>query len=267
MPTVLLTGATAGLGRYLATRLHALGWTVVLHGRDQRKLEAVRSHLSGQGTPIRLCRADLASLSEVRSLAQRVLDEVPELDVLVNNAAVGYGPPDEPRQVSQDGHELRFAVNYLAPMLLSALLAPKLAERGHARIVNVGSTNQGPFDTRDLPLRNGYSGAVAYRRSKLALTAGTFDMAATTRATGVDVNCVHPASRMDTAMVRQSGTAAESTVQEGAEPVLRLITDPAMAGTTGLFFDGFTTARAHQGAYDDRFRAWLRVVTARLLAP
>jgi NAD(P)-dependent dehydrogenase (short-subunit alcohol dehydrogenase family) len=124
-PAVLITGATSGLGRYLARQLTDSGWQVLAHGRDPARVADLCAELGGED--VRGFTADLASLRDVRDLAARITTAVPRLDVLVNNAAVGFGAPGEGRQVSADGHELRFAVNYLAPVLLTRLLVPLLA--------------------------------------------------------------------------------------------------------------------------------------------
>ena len=108
--TVLITGATSGLGRGLAARLAGAGWTVLAHGRDPARVAEVTARLDGGAVGY---VADLASLGEVRDLAAAVRVHAPVLDVLVNNAGIGFGAPGEGRQVSRDGHELRFAVNYL----------------------------------------------------------------------------------------------------------------------------------------------------------
>jgi NAD(P)-dependent dehydrogenase (short-subunit alcohol dehydrogenase family) len=205
--------------------------------------------------------ADLASLGEVRGLADRVRAEVPRLDVLVNNAGIGFGAPGEGRQVSADGHELRFAVNYLAPVLLSRLLVPLLTDSAPARVVNVGSVGQVAFDPDEAEFSRGYNGTDAYRRAKLALAAFTFDLAAELDPAKVTVTCLHPATFMNTAMVIDGGVRPVSTVEEGGEATMRLITDPALDGVTGQFFDGLTPARARREAYDPRFRGRLRAVT------
>src|SRR5260370_24429986 len=119
--TALITGATSGLGRSLAERLAGAGWMVPAHGRDPGRVAELTARLGGHA---RGYVADLAALGEVRDLAARVAAQAPRLDVLVNNAGIGFGAPREGRQVSQDGHELRFAVNYLAPAPLTRLLLP-----------------------------------------------------------------------------------------------------------------------------------------------
>jgi NAD(P)-dependent dehydrogenase (short-subunit alcohol dehydrogenase family) len=261
-PVVLITGATSGLGRYLADELAGSGWQVLGHGRDSRRVADLCTEL---GHDAQGFVADLASLGDVRELAAAVRAQLPRLDVLVNNAAVGFGAPGAGRQISADGHELRFAVNYLAPVLLTRLLVPLMKASAPSRIVNVGSIGQVAFDPADAEFGHGYDGVTAYRRSKLALAAFTFDLADELTSAAVTVNCLHPASLMGTAMVRQAGITPLSTVEEGVEATLRLIADPALDGATGQFFDGLKPARARPEAYDPRFRARLRDVTDRLI--
>lgn len=268
--TVLITGATSGLGRPAAVELHRRGWTVLAHGRSEAKLAdlcaAAGSGVDGSGVAGLL--ADLSSLAEVRSLAGKVFDRVDRLDVLVNNAAVGFGPPGGGREVSADGHELRMAVNYLAPVLLTRLLLPLLraaAPARPARVVNVGSIGQAEFDPADIDFSRNYVGVHAYRRSKLALVAHTFDLAEQLRGQGVTVNCVHPAALMDTAMVHEAGITPMSTVDEGLAAVLAPIADPEFDGVTGQFYSGTRRATALAPAYDPRFRRDLREVTERML--
>ncbi len=262
-PAVLITGATSGLGRYLARELAGSGWRVLVHGRDPVRVADLSADLGGGA---RRYVADLASLGEVRDLADRVRAEVPRLEVLVNNAGIGFGAPGEGRQVSADGHELRFAVNYLAPVLLTRLLLPLLTASAPARVVNVGSLGQVAFDPADAGFEHGYNGVDAYRRSKLALAAFTFGLAGELDAVQVTVNCLHPATFMNTAMVAQGGITPVSTVEQGGEATMRLITDPALDGVTGQFFDGLRTSRALPEAYDPQFRAQLGQVTDKMLA-
>jgi NAD(P)-dependent dehydrogenase (short-subunit alcohol dehydrogenase family) len=261
-PVVLITGATSGLGRYLAQELAGSGWQVLAHGRDPARVADLSAELGGD---VRGLIADLASLSDVRNLAAQVRAQVQRLDVLVNNAAVGFGAPGAGREVSADGHELRFAVNYLAPVLLTRLLVPLLTASAPARILNVGSIGQVAFDPGDAEFEHGYSGVDAYRRAKLALAAFTFDLADELEAAEVTVNCSHPATLMNTTMVAHAGITPVSTLEQGGEATMRLVTDPALDGVTGQFFDGLKTSRARPEAYDPQFRARLRGVTDRML--
>lgn len=252
---ILITGATSGLGRAVAEQLSQAGETVLVHGRDPARLAEVAG-------ASRRYVADLASLAQVRSLADQVRAENDRLDVLVNNAGVGFGAPGAGRQLSEDGHELRFAVNYLAPVLLTRLLLPLLRDSAPARVVNVASLGQLPVDLGDLEMNNRYDGVTAYRRSKLALVAYSFDLAQELRGAGVTVNSLHPATFMDTGMVREAGVAPVSSVREGAAATLRLITEDV---GTGQFFDGTREAAAHPQAYDPAMRRQLREATERIL--
>lgn len=262
MSTVLITGATSGLGRYLACQLRQSGWRVLVHGRDPARLSELTDELGTGAFPY---LADLASLSDVKQLARELCADVFRLDVLVNNAGVGFGPPNGKRQLSRDGYEVRFAVNYLAPVMLTRSLVPLLRASAPSRIVNVGSVGQVPIDFNDLQSERGYNGVDAYRRAKVALAAFTFDLADELRGASVTVNCLHPASFMDTAMICESELTPLSTVEEGGAATMRLITDPELDGVTGRFFNGLSLARARPEVYDARFRRRLREATSRLL--
>ncbi len=254
----LVTGATSGVGRVVAERLGGAGWRVLVHGRDAaRGAEAVEA-VAAAGGRAQLFLADLASLAGVRALAEAVTAEHPRLALLINNAGIGFGPPDSPRELSEDGCELRLAVNYLAPFLLTRLLLPGLLAAAPSRIVNVASIGQKDVDFEDLHLARGYSGLDAYRQSKLALIMLTFDLAEELRGSGVTVNALHPATLMDTHMVREAGVAPRSTVEEGADAIMRLAISEEISGRTGEYFDGLEPARAREMAYDPAARERLR---------
>ncbi len=261
---ILLTGATSGLGRWLAPRLAETGEPLFVHGRDQSKVDDVLADLRGKRPDVRAegVVADLASLTEVRDLAERVAARG-DLRVLVNNAGVGFGVKGQERELSADGFELRWAVNYLAPVALTTALLPSLRANPPARVVNVGSLGQAPIDFDDLRMDHDYDGTVAYRRAKLALSAWTFDLAEQLRPDGIAVNCLHPATFMDTGMVQLAGITPVSTVDEGGAATLRLILDDV---GTGHFFNGVHRARANPAAYDPRVRVRLRAVTDEALS-
>ncbi len=258
MSTVLVTGATDGLGRALATRLASEGATVIAHARsEERGREALADLLDGPAD-VRLVVGDLASLNAVRALADQVPDR---LDVLVNNAGIGFAGA---RQESEDGYELRFAVNYLAGFLLTALLRDRLAASAPARIVNVASAGQQAIDFDDVMLEHGYDGARAYRQSKLAQIMHAFDLAAELAGTGVSATALHPATFMDTKMVIDAGVTPASTVREGLEATWRLVADPSVEGVTGAYFNGTREVRADAQAYDVDARRRLRELSQRL---
>jgi NAD(P)-dependent dehydrogenase (short-subunit alcohol dehydrogenase family) len=171
----------------------------------------------------------------VGRLAQAVRQSTEQLHVLINNAGIGTGAPNAPRETSAERYELRFAVNYLAGFLLTRLLLPLLRKSAPARIVNVASAGQQAIDFRDVMLTRGYSGTRAYCQSKLAQILFAFDLAEGLRGTGVTANVLHPATYMDTTMVRAAGITPSSTVEEGAEAILHLAMSPALEGRSGLY--------------------------------
>ena len=266
--TILITGATSGLGRELAQALAKQGATILLHGRDpERCRETVREiKETTDNQRIQFYCADLSSLAEVEELARQVISGVTRLDVLVNNAGVGFGKDASKREVSQDGHELRFAVNYLAPYLLTERLIPLLEASSPARIVNVASVGQAPLDFDNIMFTCGYSGVNAYRRSKLAMIAWTFDLAERLAGTGVTVNALHPASLMPTKMVLEAGWQTMSSVEEGLKATLRLVVDPALENVTGEYFDGLSLAKANAQAYDKLMQQRLAALSQKLVS-
>jgi NAD(P)-dependent dehydrogenase (short-subunit alcohol dehydrogenase family) len=257
--TVLITGSTDGVGRYVAERLAAQDWRVIVHGRDRARGEAVVGRITQEGGEARFLAADLSSLARVRSLANAMQRDGDGLDALVNNA--GIGTSGAQRKLSAENFELRFAVNYLAGFLLTRLLLPMLASRKSARIVNVSSAGQQAIDFSDVMLTRGYSGVRAYRQSKLAQILFTFDLAKELAGQKIAVNCLHPATYMDTTMVRLSGAQPISTVEQGGEAILQLIDGPALAGKTGLYFNGMRESRADPQAYDEEARRRLRALS------
>ncbi|SNS84372.1 short chain dehydrogenase [Asanoa hainanensis] len=259
MSRILITGASDGLGRALALTLAERGHELVLHGRDPERLAEV-----ARTTGAVAFRADLAVQAEVRDLARAVTDRYDSLDVLVNNAGVGFGAPGAPRELTSDGIELRLAVNYLAPHLLSRLLLPLLRKPATARVVNVASIGQADIDLDDLMMTQGYDGTRAYRRAKLAMICDTFDLAEQLAGTGVTVNCLHPATLMPTTLVRIAEYAPVSTLEQGLRATLRLVDDPALDGVTGRYFDGEREERVRAQAYDPAFRAALAARAAAL---
>jgi NAD(P)-dependent dehydrogenase (short-subunit alcohol dehydrogenase family) len=260
--TALVTGSTDGVGGLVAERLGEMGARVLVHGRDRARGEGIVVDIKAAGGRAEFLPADLAALAEVRRLAEAVRGATDRLDILINNA--GIGSAGAARQTSADGHELRFAVNYLAGFLLTYLLLPLLKQSAPARIVNVASAGQQAIDFADVMLTRGYSGSRAYCQSKLAQIMFTIDLAAELKGSGVTVNALHPATYMNTTMVRRAGVTPISTVDEGADAILNLAAGPALAGRSGLYFNGLREARADRQAYDAEARARLRALSLEL---
>lgn len=262
--TALVTGSTDGLGREVAMRLGALGARVVVHGRNrERGAEVVRS-IQSAGGEAAFHAADFASLEEVRKLSDTIRASYDRLDLLINNAGIYVTAGQNARQTSVDGHELTFAVNYLAGYLLTYSLLPLLTKSAPARIVNVSSLAQQPLDFDDVMLTHGFSPGRAYAQSKLAQILFTMDLAEQLPADRVTATCLHPATYMNTNMVTKAGATPRSTVDEGATAVMNLAVSPALAGRTGLYFNGLQESHANAQAYDQEARARLRKLSREL---
>lgn len=265
--TTLITGATQGLGRGIALDLATRGGTLLLHGRDSTRLDAVAEEVraAAPAATVRTYLADLADLDQVHAMAARIRAAEPRLDALVNNAVAGGGAEPLRRELSRQGHELRFAVNHLAPYALIRDLLPLLIASAPARVVNVASIGQEAIDFDNVMLEHDYEGLRAYCRSKLAMITATFELAAELDGTGVTVNTLHPAHLMDTEGVRAYGLTPAVGVEEGVRPTVRLLLDPDLDSTTGRYFDRFTDTRAHDQAYDPRARERLMHLTHALI--
>ncbi len=269
--TVLITGATDGLGRALAGRARGEGCTVLAHGRSAERLDALARELEG----VRTFRADLASLPEVAALATAVEAGTERLDVLVSNAGVGFTEPGGgKRQESADGHELRFAVNYLAGYALTRRLLGLLRASAHlpgpegsprpSRIVNVASAGQAPIDFGDVMLTRGYDGTRAYGQSKLAQIMFTLDLAAELDPGEVTATALHPGTYMPTKMVTDADVAPLTPLEHGVDATWRLIADPALDGVSGRYFNGIRESRPAGQALDSDDRRALRELSERL---
>jgi NAD(P)-dependent dehydrogenase (short-subunit alcohol dehydrogenase family) len=264
--TILVTGATDGLGRAVACELAAAGASVLIHGRDADRILATEREIAklAGADRVRSYRADFSSLAEVVRMAEELCARERRLDVLVNNAGIGTTVPGHgERMLSADGHELRFAVNYLAGYALTRQLLPLLKASAPARIVNVSSAGQAAIDFNDVMLESAYSGTRAYCQSKLAQIMFTVDLAEELAATGVTATCLHPATYMPTKIV----ATPASSLEEGVSATVRLATDPEVEGVTGKYFSGTRESEAHPQAYDPSVRRRLAEISTDLVAP
>jgi len=266
--TILVTGATDGIGRGAASELAGRGARVLLHGRDGKRLAAARDAIAGETGSERLETyvADFASLAEVSRLADEVAARHDKLDVLLSNAGIGRGQQGrEVREEGADGYELRFQVNYLAPFLLQHRLLPLLRRAAPARIVNVASIGQEPIDFDDVMLERGYDGMRAYRQSKLALVMASFELASRIDPEEVTVNALHPGTLLDTKMVREGFGKPMGPVETGIEAEVFMATSPELDGVTGEYYDRTRPARAEAQAYDAGARRKLWELSERLV--
>ena len=239
---------------------------MLAHGRSRERGESLLAEMRAKGNDRgRFYRADFASLAEVRGLAEAVAKDHPRLSVLINNAGIGSAGPDgRRRETSRDGHELRFAVNYLAGFLLTHLLLPALKAGRPSRIVNVASLGQHPLDFADVMLTRTYDGGRAYSQSKLAQIMFTLDLARDLEGSGVTATSLHPATYMDTTMVRHAGVSPISSVEQGAEAILNLAVGPVPEDRSGAFYNGLHPSQANAQAYDEAARRRLRDLSRRL---
>ena len=261
-PVALVTGSTDGLGREVALRLGGAGYHVIVHGRNDERGRAVVEEIESHEGSASLIIADLASLAQVRQLAAQVLRDYVRLDLLVNNAGIGRGADTSIRSESEEGYELRFAVNYLSHFYLTHTLLPLLRASAPARIVSVTSTAQQAVDFDNVMLEREYDGARAYGQSKLAQIMMTKDLAEELEGTGVTANAVHPAVYMATSMVLSRGGTPFTTIDEGADPVLQVITSP-VAGSGNYYMQAANSEAAEQ-AYDVAARRRLHELAMRL---
>jgi NAD(P)-dependent dehydrogenase (short-subunit alcohol dehydrogenase family) len=263
--TVLITGSTDGVGRYVAAKLASAGAKVLIHGRDRERGTALVDEIKRKGRgEAMFYPADLSSLSETRQLAEAVKADHSRLELFISNAGIGSQSLGSERRTSADGHELRFAVNYLSGFLLAHLLLPLLKASAPSRIVNVASLGQHPIDFDDVMLTRSYTGTRAYAQSKLAQIMFTIDLAQELTGSGVTVNSLHPATYMNTTMVREGGITPISTVEQGGEAILHLAVGDDMEGKSGLFFNGMQQAKANPQAYDQVARKLLRALSLKL---
>jgi NAD(P)-dependent dehydrogenase (short-subunit alcohol dehydrogenase family) len=271
---VLITGGTSGIGRATASGLAAMGASIAITGRDRERAEqAAREIRTASGGQVHVFIADLASQSEVRRLADEVLATFPRLDVLINNVG-GYW---NTRHVTADGLEWTFALNHLAPFLLTVLLLDRLKESGPARVVTVasGAHGTGRIDFDDLQGERSYSGARAYSQSKLANVLFAYELAGRLQGSDVTSNVVHPG------VVRTSFGAEDpagfqrllspimrplmKSTTRGAATSIHVASAPELEHLTGRYFADGTPKRSSKDSHDAATAARLWRVSTELV--
>lgn len=273
--TVLVTGGTSGIGRATASGLAALGARVGIAGRDRARAEAVAGEIAhGTGNPaVDVFAADLSVQSEVRRLAAEVLAAYPRLDVLVNNVGGTWAH----RHVTPDGLEHTFALNHLAPFLLTNLLLERLRASAPARVVTLSSGAQamGRIDFDDLQSERRYSGQRAYNASKLANVMFTYELARRLEGTGVTANVLHPGvvrsafATEDPSPVYKLLTPVArlfmKTPEQGAATSIYLASSAEVEGVSGRYFANRRSKRSSKASYDAQAAARLWQVSAGLV--
>ena len=265
---VVVTGATAGIGKEAARGLAGMGARVVLVGRNPEKSHAVAEEIRATSTgSVDVALADFASLRSIRQLAETLADRYPRIDVLLSNAGVFRVR----RAATQDGFEETFAVNHLAPFLLTNLLVARLKESAPSRVVVVASAAHygQTLDFVDLQSEHGYKAMRTYGRSKLANVMFTYKLAGQLEGSGVTVNCLHPGfvatslgsgNRIPVkpfmALFRLTGRAI--SVKQGSDTPIYLASSPEVEGVNGKYFDVRREKMSSPQSYntDDQDRLW-----------
>jgi NAD(P)-dependent dehydrogenase (short-subunit alcohol dehydrogenase family) len=271
--TVLVTGGTGGIGLATATGLAGLGARVGIVGRDTTRAEAAADRIRASGGEVDVFVADVSAQREVRSLADRVLTAYPRLDVLVNNVG-GYWAT---RHETEDGLEHTFAVNHLAPFLLTNLLLERLRASGPARVVTVssGAQSMGRIDFDDLQGERRYDGQRAYNQSKLANVMFTYELARRLEGSGVTANVLHPGV-VRTAFGQEDSRGWMRVLlplvrpflkspERGAETSIHLASSPDVADVSGRYFAKSTPRSSSHASYDTDAAARLWAVSAELV--
>jgi len=272
--TVLVTGGTAGIGRATAMGLAMMGAHLGITGRDRGRTEgAAREIRAASGGQVDVFVADLSSQSEVRRLAEQVLQACPRIDVLVNNVG-GYW---NTRHVTADGLERTFALNYLAPFLLTNLLLDRLKQSAPARVVTVASNahTTGRIDFDDLQGERSYSGSRAYSQSKLGNVLFTYELARRLAASAVTADALHPGVVNTSFGAEDPGGVQRlfvpfvrpflKTPEQGAATSIHLASSPDLEQVSGRYFANSKPKRSSKASYDQTAAARLWQVSAELV--
>ena len=257
--TILVTGSTDGIGSETARMLVSLGHNVLLHGRNPAKLEKMERTLSvpPNGGRVESYVSDLSRMADVEALAKAVAEKHAKLDVLINNAGV-YSAPD---LITQDGLDVRFAVNTIAPYLLTQRLLPLLGSSG--RVINLSSAAQSPVDPEALAGQGNLSDGEAYAQSKLALTMWSRSMALSLKQAGPAIIAVNPRSMLGSKMVKQAYGVVGGDLRIGAKILCRAALADEFAAASGQYFDNDSGqfASPHPDALDpQKYEKIVRVI-------
>ena len=273
--TVLVTGGTGGIGRATATRLASMGARVGITGRDAGRAQRAAGEIASESANgvVDVFVADMSSQAEVRRLAAEVLAAYPRLDVLINNVGGFWSH----RHVTADGLEHTFALNHLAPFLLTSLLSERLIASAPARVVNVssGAQGMGTIDFDDLMGERRYSGQRAYNQSKLANVMFTYELARRLAGTGVTATALHPGMTNTSFSAEDPSRAFAPLVkvmrpfmkkpEHGADTPVYLASSAAAEGLTGQYFANRQSRKSNKSSYDTGATARLWQMSAELV--
>ncbi|RUL69178.1 SDR family NAD(P)-dependent oxidoreductase [Dyella choica] len=261
--TILITGATDGLGRALADRFAQSGARLIIHGRSKRRCHEVAQEVSkaSGNSQLEICVADFSRLRDVFAMIDQLRALTPTIDLLINNAGIGV---EQARTITEDGYESVLQVNYLATYALSLGLAPAI-KRACGRVVCVSSMSQAPIDFQDPQYENGWEGPQAYGRSKWAQVAFAAGMAARGGANAPSICSLHPGSFMPTKLVLGKYPVMDS-LETGVETVWRVAHQSVSPDTNGMYFDQHGIALAIPEAYDASVQGKLLDLSAQLIS-
>jgi len=248
---VLITGATDGIGRQTALDLAAMGAHVLIHGRDPVKLKSTKEEIEDArtGAKVETYLADFASIRQVKELGREISADHDRLDVLINNAGVLLNR----LQKSEDGYEMTFAVNHLAPFVVTSFLVDALKGGAPSRIVNVSSMMHSHFiDFENLQGEKGFDGYEAYGLSKLCNILFTYALAERLKGTGVTVNCLHPG--VIPTKLSSFGRGGGGSGSHRSRTCLFVATDKDLEEVTGKYFMSQKETRSADVTYDPGIR-------------
>jgi NAD(P)-dependent dehydrogenase (short-subunit alcohol dehydrogenase family) len=260
--TILITGATDGIGKASALELARQGHRILIHGRDAARGQKVVQEIrhATRNTQIELLLADFSSLDAVRKLAAQIKERYSRLDILINNAGVFM----RHRALTRDGFEMTFAVNHLAPFLLTNLLLDRITASAPARIVHVssGTHRSGKIEWDNLLGERHYDGYDAYARSKLANVLFAYALADRLQGTQVTSNALHPGV-IRTKLLHAGWGGGGSDLARGAETIVYAATAPEMENVTGRYFDNKRETASSDRSHDKQLQLDLWDASAR----